>query len=117
MAMSSNLSATPILMRATISLPRAAHSIKTSSAGRLAVRFARIKIFFFADYQGTRSTQGIDSGEIPVPSAQDRMGNLSDMASSFVTTDANGNTIPTTVSGPYFANLLSQKLNYPVSAG
>jgi hypothetical protein len=77
----------------------------------------RDKIFFFADYQGTRSTQGVDSGQIPVPSAQDRSGDLSDLASSFVTTDANGNIVPTTVSGPYFANLLSQKLGYPVSAG
>ena len=34
------------------------------------------KVFFFADYQGTRSTQGIDTGEIPVPSLQDRSGNL-----------------------------------------
>jgi Carboxypeptidase regulatory-like domain len=75
------------------------------------------KIFFFGDYQGTRSTQGIDSGQIPVPSVQDRTGNLSDLASSFVTTDANGNMVPTTVSGPYFANLLSQKLGYPVAAG
>ncbi len=49
------------------------------------------KIFFFGDYQGTRSTQGVDSGQIPVPSVQDRTGNLSDLASSFVTTDANGN--------------------------
>ena len=31
--------------------------------------------------------------------AQDRTGNLSDLASSFVTTDAHGNTVPTTVSG------------------
>ncbi len=75
------------------------------------------KIFFFGDYQGTRSTQGIDTGQIPVPSAQDRTGNLSDLASSFVTTDANGNTVPTTVHGPYFANLLSQKLGYGVTAG
>src|SRR5271170_7224298 len=75
------------------------------------------KIFFFADYQGTRSTQGVDTGQIPVPSVQDRAGNLSDLASSFVTTDANGNTVPTTVSGPYFASLLSQKLGYTVSAG
>lgn len=74
-------------------------------------------IFFFADYQGTRSSQGLDSGQIPVPSAQDRTGNLFDRASSFVTTDANGNTVPTAVSGPYFASLLSQKLGYPVSAG
>jgi len=77
----------------------------------------RSKIFFFGDYQGTRSTQGVDTGQIPVPSVQDRMGNLSDLAGSFVTADANGNTIPTTVSGPYFASLLSGKLGYLVSAG
>jgi hypothetical protein len=75
------------------------------------------RIFFFADYQGTRLTQGVDTGQIPVPSTQDRTGNLSDLASSFVTTDANGNTVPTAVSGPYWASLLSQKLGYPVSAG
>ncbi|HKN76114.1 MAG TPA: carboxypeptidase regulatory-like domain-containing protein [Candidatus Acidoferrum sp.] len=75
------------------------------------------KIFFFGDYQGTRSTQGVDTGQIPVPSLQDRTGNLSDLASSFVTIDANGKTVPTTVSGSYFANLLSQKLGYAVSAG
>ena len=38
---------------------------------------------------------------------QDRTGNLSDQASS----------LTGTVSGPYWANLLSQKLGYPVSAG
>jgi hypothetical protein len=77
----------------------------------------KAKIFFFSDYQGTRSTQGIDTGQIPVPSPQDRMGNLSDLASSFVTTDANGNKVPSTVSGPYWASLLSEKLGYTVSTG
>jgi Carboxypeptidase regulatory-like domain len=75
------------------------------------------KIFFFGDYQGTRSTQGVDTGQIPIPSNQDRTGNLSDMASSFQTTDANGKTVPTTVSGSYWAGLLSQKLGYTVTAG
>jgi hypothetical protein len=75
------------------------------------------KIFFFADYQGTRSTQGVDTGQIPVPSIQDRSGNLSDLARSFVTTDANGNTVPTTVSGAGFAAVLSQRLGYTVTAG
>ena len=74
-------------------------------------------LFFFADYQGTRLTQGVDTPETAVPSVQDRTGNLSDLAASFVTTDANGNVVPTTVSGSYWANLLSQKLNYPVTAG
>ncbi|HEY1754148.1 MAG TPA: TonB-dependent receptor [Bryobacteraceae bacterium] len=67
----------------------------------------RTKVFFFSDYQGTRQTQGTDTGLIPVPSLQDRTGNLSDQASS----------LTGTVSGQYWANLLSQKLNYPVSAG
>jgi hypothetical protein len=75
------------------------------------------KIFFFGDYQGTRSTQGVDTGQIAVPSNQDRLGNLLDLASSFVTTNAGGNTVPTTVSGPHFASLLSSKLGYAVAAG
>src|SRR5271169_6696180 len=41
------------------------------------------KIFFFADYQGTRLTQGIDSGTIAVPTATDRTtGNMSDQLNS-----------------------------------
>jgi hypothetical protein len=79
------------------------------------------KIFFFADYQGTRLTQGVDTGQIPVPSAQDLTGNLSDLASSFTTTVTfNGQpvVVPTTVSGGYFAtNVLSPALRYPVTAG
>jgi len=75
------------------------------------------KVFFFADYQGTRLTQGVDTGEIPVPSLQDRSGNLSDVANSFATIDQNGNRVPTGVSGPYWASQLSQKLGYGVSAG
>ncbi len=65
------------------------------------------KVFFFADYQGTRSTQGIDTGEIPVPSLQDRSGNLGDL----------GDSLSGTVSGTAFAQQLSQKLGYGVSAG
>jgi hypothetical protein len=70
------------------------------------------KVFFFTDYQGTRQTQGIDTGEISVPSNADRTGDLSDFV------DSNGNTLLTgSVGGPYFANLLTQKLGYPVQQG
>jgi hypothetical protein len=65
------------------------------------------KVFFFADYQGTRLTQGVDTGEIPVPSAQDRSGNFSDAASSLIGT----------VSGPNIAQLLTGKLGYGVTTG
>jgi hypothetical protein len=64
------------------------------------------KLFFFADYQGTRQTQGVDTGTIAVPSAADRTGNLSDQA---------GN-LTGAVGGPYFASLLTQKLGYNVTA-
>jgi hypothetical protein len=37
------------------------------------------KVFFFLDYQGTRTVEGIDSAETSVPSLQDRAGNLSDI--------------------------------------
>ena len=67
----------------------------------------RDKIFYFFDYQGTQQTQGTDTGSIPVPSAQDRRGDLSDLASS----------LTGAVSGPYFARLLTQRLGYPVANG
>ena len=70
----------------------------------------RDKIFFFVDYQGTRQTQGIDTGTISVPSASQRSGNFIDPGTGF--SDLSG-----FVSGPYLATLLTQKLGYPVAAG
>jgi hypothetical protein len=64
------------------------------------------KVFYFADYQGTRTNQGLDTGLISVPTLAERSGNLQGIASS----------LTGTVGGPYIANLLSQKLNYGVSA-
>jgi hypothetical protein len=64
------------------------------------------KVFFFGDYQGTRTSQGFDTGLIAVPTLADRKGNLSDIASS----------LDGSVGGPYLANLLSGKLGYPVTA-
>jgi hypothetical protein len=43
------------------------------------------KLFFFADYQGTRTNQGISTGKIPVPTLADRSGNIFDEASLFET--------------------------------
>jgi hypothetical protein len=87
--------------------PTRATFIQNQFGGTAGGPIVRNKIFFFSDYQGTRQIQGTDTGLIPVPSLQDRAGNLSDLASS----------LTGTVSGPYFANLLSQKLGYAVSAG
>ncbi len=65
------------------------------------------KIFYFVDYQGTRTNQGIDTGLIAVPSVQERTGDLSGVASQ----------LTGSVSGSYLANILTQKLNYGVTAG
>ncbi len=70
------------------------------------------KVFFFVDYQGTRQTQGIDTGNISVPSDADRMGNLSDFGNA-----SGGNQLNGKVGGPYFASLLTQKLGYTVTQG
>jgi hypothetical protein len=84
------------------------------------------KIFFFADYQGTRSTQGVDTGQIPVPSAQDRTtGNFSDLPLNssgfnplgFCGVAAPSLEIPCVVSGPNIATTLSTKLGYTVQPG
>src|SRR5437016_5754662 len=63
------------------------------------------KVFYFGDYQGTRQSQGVDTGLISVPTIANRAGNLADDASA----------LTGEVGGPYLANLLSQKLGYAVS--
>ena len=65
------------------------------------------KVFFFGDYQGTRTTEGVDTGLLTVPTSPERTGNFSDVAS----------TLTGTVNGSYWANLLSQKLGYVVAPG
>ena len=68
------------------------------------------RIFFFTDYQGTRTTQGISTGNISVPTLAERGGNFLDSGTqqSMLTGD---------VSGPYLASLLTQQLGRPVTAG
>ena len=75
--------------------------------GTLGGPLRRDRVLYFADYQGTRQTQGIDTGAISVPSAADRSGLLSDVASS----------LTGSVSGPYLASLLSARLGATVTAG
>lgn len=75
--------------------------------GTLGGPIKRQKLFFFTDYQGTRTREGIETGLISVPSMAQRSGNLSDIAS----------TLTGVVNGSYWANLLSQRLGYTVTPG
>ncbi|WP_263381255.1 carboxypeptidase regulatory-like domain-containing protein [Granulicella arctica] len=64
----------------------------------------RLNLFFFIDYQGTRKNQGISTGNISVPTLAERSGNFA-------------GELTKTVSGPYLASLLSQKLGYAITSG
>ncbi len=61
------------------------------------------KIFFFVDYQGTRTNQGVSTGDISVPTLAERAGTFHDLTNA--------------VSGPYVASLLTQALGYTVTEG
>jgi hypothetical protein len=65
------------------------------------------KVFFFGDYQGTRTIEGEDTGLIAVPSTAERAGDFSAVSSK----------LAGAVSGPYWAKSLSSELGYPVMAG
>src|SRR5579862_7143583 len=80
--------------------------------GTLGGPIKKQKVFFFGDYQGTRTIEGIDTGLVTVPSLADRSGNLSDLASSFSAGGA-----PFTVSGAGLASQLTNSLGYPVTVG
>ena len=62
-------------------------------------------LVYFADYQGTRLTEGIDTGNIAVPTVAERGGDFS-------ATPLTG-----CVSGAYLAGLLSTELSTTVQAG
>src|SRR5437588_1098040 len=76
--------------------------------GTLGGPIKRDKVFFFGDYQGTRTTQGIDTGLITVPTFAQRSGDFSGDTSDL---------IGSTVNGSNWANILSQRLGYAVTAG
>ena len=64
-------------------------------------------VFFFADYQGTRQAEGIDTGLIAVPTLAERSGNLSGAEQE----------LTGTVSGAAWAQQLGARLGTTVTAG
>ncbi len=65
------------------------------------------KVFFFLDYQGQRTVQGIETGVVSVPSLANRAGDFSDA----------GSTLTGKVNGAFLAQTLSSHLGYPVATG
>jgi len=75
--------------------------------GTLGGAIKKDKLFFFTDYQGTKMTQGVETGRIAVPTLANRSGDLSDAATA----------LTGSVSGDYLASLLSQRLGKKVVNG
>src|SRR5260370_34297381 len=67
----------------------------------------RNKVFFFGDYQGQRTIQGMETGLVQVPSLPNRAGNFSDAAS----------TLTGQVNGSYLGETLTNRLGYGVTNG
>lgn len=65
------------------------------------------KIFFFGDYQGQRTIQGMETGLVQVPSIANRIGNFADAAG----------TLTGQVNGDYLAQTLTDRLGYGVTTG
>jgi hypothetical protein len=65
------------------------------------------KLFFFGDYQGQRTIQGLETGLVQVPTLANRTGNFADAAS----------TLTGQVNGSYLAQTLSSRLGYGVTDG
>ena len=60
-------------------------------------------IFWFSDYQGTRQVTGAETGLVTVPTAGQRQGNF------------DPSLLTGTIDGPYWAQVLSQRLGYAVT--
>ncbi len=69
----------------------------------------RDRLFFFADYQGTTMSQGVETGRIAVPTMANRSGNFAEAAAKLKFKGA--------VSGNYLAGLLSRRLGRAVYTG
>ena len=61
------------------------------------------KLFWFTDYQGTRETLGISTGNLQIPSVAQRSGDFSAQPNAFVIAGQ-----PATVNGPYWAQVLTE---------
>ena len=84
--------------------------------GTLGGPIKKDKLFWFGDYQGTRTTEGLETGRVTVPSLGERQGNFSDETVYPNAQNPMGNNpLPGTVSTTALANTLSQQLGYAVN--
>ena len=87
--------------------PERAEFTQNQPGGTFGGPLERGKLFFFGDYQATRTTQGIETGNRSVPSRLNRAGDFSDVAER----------LTGRVNGVNWADLLARRLGYAVNPG
>ena len=75
--------------------------------GTLGGKIKRDRLFYFGDYQGTKMTEGVETGQVAVPSLANRTGDLSDQAAQ----------LTGKVSGDFLASQLSARLGRAIATG
>jgi hypothetical protein len=65
--------------------------------------FWKNRLFWFSDYQGTREVKGAETGQLTLPTADQRQGTF------------DPSILTGSIDGPYWAQVLSQRLGYTVS--
>jgi hypothetical protein len=73
------------------------------------------KLFWFSDYQGTREVQGAETGLVTVPTVDQIAGNFDPAVLAPNGSDGTCGTSTNCVTGPYWAQVLSQRLGYAVT--
>ncbi len=106
-----------ISMPAIIFLLRAGRLTRTSSGARWAVRSARTRFSSSPIIRARDRPRESTRARSPFLRYRIAPAICPMLASSFMTDGQDGKPVPTTVSGPYWASQLSQKLGYAVTAG
>jgi hypothetical protein len=74
------------------------------------------RLFWFSDYQGTREVSGAETGQVAVPTADQRAGNFD--PASMAPNGSDGTCLTSTncvPGGSFWAQVLSTRLGYPVA--
>jgi hypothetical protein len=87
--------------------PQRSVFLQNQFGGTLGGPIRKNKLFFFGDYQGQRTIQGLETGLVQVPSLANRAGDFSD----------SGSTLTGRVNGDYLAQTLTNRLGYGVTGG
>ncbi len=97
-------------------IPALPKLIQNQFGGTLGGPILKNRLFFFGDYQGTRTISGVSTGDISVPSLAERGGDFSDVPTTGYS-PLTGVVRTTATANGTMDQVLSQRLGYAVTPG